>query len=208
MHWTTEDDAVLRERGKPYAQVAALLGRSTTSVQKRAIRLGLTASNKPWSKQEDLMLRGAATIDEAMDALPHRTPDAVRKRAERVGVLYEAQEASLRRVGSRGYVHIKIRGKWRPEHRVVAERAFGRKLHTYEHVHHIDGCKDNNDPDNLFVCSNVDHALAHRSLLDILRPLMDAGAVTFDRERGQYICTAEISDDPVSEMAGRQGTTG
>lgn len=37
------------------------------------------------------------------------------------------------------------------EHRIVAEEKLGRKLNPGEVVHHIDGDKRNNDPDNLMV---------------------------------------------------------
>ena len=39
-----------------------------------------------------------------------------------------------------------------------------------EHVHHLDGNKKNNDPDNLVILSARDHALIH----------------TEDRERGKF----------------------
>lgn len=187
--WTEEEDNLLREYGKPYSTVATKLGRSVNAVQKRAIRLGLSGTNAPWTKKEDLILKGAQSAEEAMDALPDRTPEAVRKRALRLGVHYSAEKAPERRVSSRGYIYVKIRGKWRPEHRVVAERILGHKLLSWEHVHHIDGRKTNNHPDNLFVCTNRQHAHAHRSLLDILPCLMDSGAVDFDRELGEYVAT-------------------
>lgn len=49
----------------------------------------------------------------------------------------------------------------RHEHRVIAERIAGRKLRRDEHVHHIDGNKQNNDPSNLAVMSAADHAALH-----------------------------------------------
>lgn len=46
-------------------------------------------------------------------------------------------------------------------HRVVAEQTIGRPLRQDEHVHHIDGDKKNNTPDNLQVLSASAHAVLH-----------------------------------------------
>lgn len=51
----------------------------------------------------------------------------------------------------------------RHTHRVVAERMLGRPLLPGEVVHHIDGDKRNNAPENLFVFqSQADHAKWHK----------------------------------------------
>lgn len=50
----------------------------------------------------------------------------------------------------------------RHEHRVVAEQMLGRALHKGEVVHHIDGDKRNNAPENLMVFpSQSEHAKWH-----------------------------------------------
>lgn len=66
-----------------------------------------------------------------------------------------------------GYVRIwctdntypsKPRGAWRGEHRVVMEQFLGRALRPDEHVHHINGVKDDNRLENLVVMDQNDHA--------------------------------------------------
>jgi hypothetical protein len=49
----------------------------------------------------------------------------------------------------------------RHEHRVVAERMLGRPLKRGEIVHHIDGDKHNNAPENLRVMSQGEHVREH-----------------------------------------------
>ncbi len=54
----------------------------------------------------------------------------------------------------------------RHEHRVVAERMLGRKLKKGEVVHHIDGNKRNNDPENLIIFKNQAEHLDWHKMLD------------------------------------------
>lgn len=62
---------------------------------------------------------------------------------------------------SRGYVY---------EHRLVAAQKIGRLLEPSEIVHHIDGNKLNNSPDNLSIePSRAYHAAKHRTNKVILR---------------------------------------
>lgn len=51
----------------------------------------------------------------------------------------------------------------RHTHRIVAEQKLGRPLRKGEVVHHIDGNKRNNDPDNLMIFgSQAEHARWHK----------------------------------------------
>ena len=49
----------------------------------------------------------------------------------------------------------------RHEHRVIVEEKIGRPLLSDEHVHHIDGNKHNNHPDNLIVMTREEHLKLH-----------------------------------------------
>lgn len=54
------------------------------------------------------------------------------------------------------------KGKTDREHRFVAKEMLGRELMPDEVVHHIDGNKRNNSPDNLLVVTRSEHAKIHR----------------------------------------------
>lgn len=59
-----------------------------------------------------------------------------------------------------GRTYRKLNG--RHEHRVVAEQKLGRALLPGEIVHHIDGDKLNNHPDNLEVMTQAEHIRIHK----------------------------------------------
>jgi DNA-binding NarL/FixJ family response regulator len=60
------------------------------------------------------------------------------------------------------YQAIKHNGQKRDLHRVIAEQKLGRPLGTDEVVHHIDGNKQNNHPDNIEVMSLSEHSRLHQ----------------------------------------------
>lgn len=77
-----------------------------------------------------------------------------------------------RTIASNGYVLIKdannpnadVRG-YVYEHRLVAQQLLGRPLTRKEIVHHKDGNKQNNSPDNIeVVVGNQEHLFRHRKL--------------------------------------------
>jgi ferredoxin-like protein FixX len=56
-----------------------------------------------------------------------------------------------------GYIELTINRERVPEHRFVAEKMIGRPLRTDEHVHHLDGNRSNNAPENLRVMTASEH---------------------------------------------------
>ena len=64
-----------------------------------------------------------------------------------------------------GYVREYINGKYVFQHRLVVERAIGRKLRDDEIIHHKDRDKSNNSLDNLEILSSSEHTKIHESEL-------------------------------------------
>jgi len=52
-------------------------------------------------------------------------------------------------INANGYVSMKVNGRTVVEHRLVVEQTLGRPLESYERVHHKNGDRKDNRPENL-----------------------------------------------------------
>ena len=69
---------------------------------------------------------------------------------------------------SKKYVVITINGKQIREHRYVMEQHLGRKLESYEHIHHINGNPTDNRIENLQILTNSEHQKLELKLFSFL----------------------------------------
>jgi flagellar basal body rod protein FlgC len=88
---------------------------------------------------------------------------------------------------SNGYKRIRIPGHpksnqagYVSEHVLVVEQKYKRLPRRNEHIHHIDGDKQNNLPDNLLLCTRKEHGNIHASYEALLTELMKRGVIGFD----------------------------
>ena len=100
------------------------------------------------------------------------------------------------RKDAQGYVQVKVlpgKGAWRPQHILVMEQMLGRPLTKEEVVHHINGVRDDNAPENLFLCRNRSHHnQIEATLASVFRGLLAEGLVRFNREAGCYERTPAV----------------
>ena len=87
-----------------------------------------------------------------------------------------------------GYLRVKVApgtGRWRLQHVVVMEGVIGRTMKRGEIVHHINGDRTDNRPENLYLCRDHSHHNdVHRSQNTALRAALAAGLVVF--RKGRY----------------------
>ena len=71
-----------------------------------------------------------------------------------------------------GYVYILSRnhpkGRYVSEHVLVVEKNIGRILNHNEHVHHINGIRDDNRIENLIVMTKREHHILHGKMSNVL----------------------------------------
>ena len=80
---------------------------------------------------------------------------------------------------SGGYTHIR-------EHQYIMEIHLGRRLQKGEIVHHIDGNKQNNNLENLYLTSVAEHNKLHAESESIIFELVKNGLVRFNRDTVRY----------------------
>lgn len=120
-----------------------------------------------WSDEElKILADSVLTIKEKLERLPGRNEEGVRAKANRMGFesrrdyhpkgkvyLFKGYNVTYNR---EGYPRLK-----RKAH-AVAEEKLGRTLQKGEIVHHINGIKDDDRPENLAIITQSEHIKLHK----------------------------------------------
>ena len=172
-------------------ELANELQRSPKGVRGKIERLGIKLSDLPrnqpynWSGQDIETLTSNWTLPdhEIQILLPtFSVSEIVRKRLE-----LDLRKHTYEPYMQSDYLQRFENGKRVWVHRQVAEEKLGRQLISKEKVHHVNGDKLDNHPDNLFVCSDRrHHGIVHSSLEQAAFEFVKRGLIKFNHETGTY----------------------
>jgi hypothetical protein len=109
---------------------------------------------------------------------------AIKHKKEKAGTLFKKEGYPEIRYGI-DYPHRSGFGSIR-EHQYVMEMHLNRRLKKGEVVHHIDGNKQNNNLENLYLTSVAEHNKLHAESESIIFELYKQGIVKFNKEIGRY----------------------
>jgi len=137
-HVPIESIIRLYEKGHTQTEVAEILGTTQKVIYKRMKDIGYTA-------------RIAAKRNQTRDRNSYWRGGRV---SDGKGYIY---------VKSPGHPRAKRCGDYVREHIVVVENFIGRHLEKHEIVHHINGIKHDNRPENLYITDAVEHVKLHNS---------------------------------------------
>jgi predicted DNA-binding protein len=152
-------------------EAAKSIGVSGQTVQRILNKAGIERGLKRFSEDDaDILRRDYAKFraDRRLCDLAEtlgRTRQFICRKAKELGItdISGSYKPVIESVDSMGYVSLRGYKQVNSKHihRAVAEEKMGRKLLPGEVVHHIDGDKTNNSPENLQVMSNSDHVKLH-----------------------------------------------
>lgn len=159
-HWSTETkQSLARNTGLTYNQVEWFL--------KKHPELRKYKQNA-WTPEEETLVLAMfpdknITPEEICAAIPRHRWTGISKRAQELGCASRNKPGKVWKSEHLGYMY----NHSGAVHRQVYEQTHNVKLTSNDIVHHIDGNKLNNNPDNLEVMTRAEHAAHHCKLRNL-----------------------------------------
>lgn len=178
-------------------ELAKWVGHSEEAVESMIKRLGLHKSGKRTVTNKKFWTYANIRMLKTLMTLPNKE---IAEKMKRTTTSVRKMKAKL----SKGLTHkvpynehdFVMTGALRP-YRQVVEEVLGRKLSSWEHVHHINLNKLDNHPKNLFVCASPNehgsvHAQLDNALYSLVEELLVANVLVFV-DGNYYIGNGKIS---------------
>lgn len=129
----------------------------------------------------------------------YRQIKSIHKTAKHFGVGWKTLYRRMKELGintsvgvwrqEKGYITLYRSGSKRRAKRavVIAEEKYGRRLSRWEVVHHVDGNRQNDSPQNLAILSQKLHTVHHHQLDKIAYRLIQSKLIQYDERDGYTI---------------------
>ena len=149
-------------------------------------RLSSKDRHDKWTTKElEILARPELTDYQKAKLLSGRRDAAVRIKRKRMGFTSKPVVFN-RQFDHNGYVMVRRNGGYERRNRVVVEEHIGRSLSSKEVVHHINGRKNDDRIENLYLCATKsEHNAIHAQTIHVIGELMEKNIVKF--EKGRYV---------------------
>ena len=152
---------------------------------------------RPWTAEEEayLMASVGPMKSNEIGVVLGRSGLSVRHKATKMGLKFVSRRTRPRRqINKARYETRSEDGRQILVHREVAAEKIGRLLiDGVDIVHHINVDHKDNRPENLHVCTNLEHSHAHASMFKLIKPLLEMGVIWFDENEHAYKVSSESS---------------
>lgn len=190
--WTEEDRNFLIKHYSTmtFEELAEHFNVSRKRIYETYIYMGLIKrcrTGKPWTVKDTsklkIMVDENKSINEISEVFSDRTNQAII--GKRRKYIKKANKKEFRE--RKGYLEIFVDTKYIAYHRYLMEQFTGKPLPPNIHIHHLDFNKKNNQIYNLIMLSKGQHSHVHREIKKLVKPLMDAGFITYDIYFNEYV---------------------
>lgn len=205
--WSEEEISYIKENAIKLTvkEMSIYLDRSEKAIREKLRRIGCGLSvikntnYTKWNKEEDdfLINNYLNMTTKEIACILNRPEYGVKARKNKLKLNNKYKAINNSRIykfkdkDSYDLFYEKNTNTLRAYHRVVYENYYNVKLNKKEKIHHIDGNKKNNNPENLLRCADTkSHRKIHAQLEKIAYQLIQEGFIIFDKNKQEYIANS------------------
>ena len=190
VRWTSEEKVFLKENYLlDIDELSTRLGMTKKRIRSKMYDMGLGETGEcgvPWTTEEMNKLKEMHeyhSMSEICKAFPNRTFMSILGQRRKLPKPVKVEIRTMY-----GYEEILVNNRYVKHHRHAMEQYLGRELDADVCVHHLSFDHLDNRPGiNLIALTRKQHGDVHGTVKKLIKPLMDAGYVKYDRTVDKYV---------------------